>query len=75
MLNNIDPSRMLIGTANIYESLDKGDTLTDLVPVSTTHAFIGDGFSNNPMDYGGRLNGVADPDVFYVGAAPRSITA
>lgn len=71
VLNNIDPSRMLIGTANIYESLDRGDSLTDLVTVDTTRSWIGDFVGYNPMDYGGRLNGVANPDVFYVGAGAK----
>jgi hypothetical protein len=58
VLNAIDPSRMLIGTANIYESRDRGDTLNNLG--STGSAVIS-------LAYGGRLNGVPKPDVFYVG--------
>ena len=74
VLNTVDPRRMLIGTQNLYESMDQGDTLTDL---GFTGAYIGGneffgaswGLS---MAYGGRLNGVAYPDVFYVssGANP-----
>jgi len=66
VLNAIDPSRMLIGTASIYESLNRGDSLNDL---GFTGQFIG-GFSGwgQPIAYGGRLNGTANPDVFYVGA-------
>jgi hypothetical protein len=60
VLNAVDPSRMLIGTANIYESRDRGDTLDDLV--STGKAI-------SSLAYGGRLYGVAYPDVFYVGTA------
>jgi hypothetical protein len=65
VLNVIDPSRMLIGTANIYESLDRGDTLRDF---GFTGAFIGDDFGNTPLAYGSRSSGVPMPDVFYVGA-------
>jgi hypothetical protein len=57
-LNRIDPSRMLIGTANIYESFDRGDTLANLFAAGK---FI------SSLSYGGRLNGVANPDAFYVG--------
>jgi hypothetical protein len=59
-LNRIDPSRMLIGTANIYESRDRGDTLANLI---FTGKFI------SSLSYGGRLNGVPKPDAFYVGTA------
>jgi hypothetical protein len=75
VLNSINPARMLIGTkgidpspmGNIYESLDNGDTLTNL---GTAGAPVGDTGSTGslPMAYGGRLNGTAFPDVFYVGA-------
>jgi hypothetical protein len=67
-LNAIDPSRMLIGTANIYESLDRGDSLANL---GFTGFFIGDNLGASPLAYGGRLNGEANPDVFYVGAGPN----
>jgi hypothetical protein len=65
VLNSINPARMLIGTANIYESTNNGDSLTNL---GFTGFFIGNGSANNPMDYGGRLNGIANPGIFYVGA-------
>ena len=66
VLNAITPSRMLIGTQNIYESLNNGDSLNNLVQ---TGQFIGGNFSfGQPLAYGGRLVGTAFPDVFYVGA-------
>jgi hypothetical protein len=65
VLNTIDSSRMLIGTANIYESLNKGDALANL---GFTGFVIGDGVGSSPLAYGGLLNGVPYPDVFYVGA-------
>jgi hypothetical protein len=66
VLNAIDPSRMLIGTENIYESMNRGDSLNNL---GATGASIG-GAANccHPMAYGGRLNDVDHPEVFYVGA-------
>jgi hypothetical protein len=57
-LNRIDPTRMLIGTANIYESFDGGDTLTNLFSAGN---FI------TSLSYGGRLTGVPIPGAFYVG--------
>jgi hypothetical protein len=64
VLNAIDPSRMLIGTANLYESLDQGDSLANL----GFTGFIGNGVGASPLAYGGRLNGEPHADVFYVGA-------
>jgi len=58
-LNRINPARMLIGTATIYESMDRGDTLANL---GFTGSFI------SSLAYGSRLAGVAVPDVFYVAA-------
>jgi hypothetical protein len=67
VLNAIDPSRMLIvTTANMYESLDGGDSLANLG--STVFQF-GNELGASPIAYGGRLAGVPKPDVFYVGAA------
>jgi hypothetical protein len=70
VLNAIDPSRMLIGTENIYESLDRGDTLTNL---GSTGDIIGNDFGASPMAYGGRLAGMPYPDVFYVGQTSNVI--
>src|SRR5262245_33600155 len=74
VLNTIDPSRMLIGTKNLYESFDHGDSLTNL---GSTGAFVGGTDSNQfiggePIAYGGRLNGVAYPDVIYAGSRANS---
>jgi hypothetical protein len=66
VLHALDKSRMLIGTANLYESFDRGDSLNDL-------AFLGQQVGNSggasPIAYGGRLGGIAYPDVFYVGTS------
>lgn len=59
-INRIDPRRMLIGTANIYESRDRGDTLANLL---FTGKFV------SSLSYGGRLHGVAKPDALYVGTS------
>lgn len=63
VLNAIDQSRMLIGTASIYESFDRGDTLHNL---GFQSQFI------SCLAYGGRLNGNDQPDIFYVGTRPTS---
>jgi hypothetical protein len=65
-LNAIDPSRMLIGTTNIYESLNGGDSLNNLGSIGQLVGFE-EGWGR-PIAYGSRLNGLAKPDVFYVGA-------
>jgi hypothetical protein len=67
-LNAIDPRRMLIGTAYIYESLNRGEALANL---GFTGFFIGDRVGSSPLAYGGRLNREANPDVFYVVAGPN----
>jgi hypothetical protein len=60
VLNRIDKRRMLIGTNNIYESRDQGDTLFNLYSA---------GKPVTSLSYGARLGGVAAPDAFYVGTA------
>jgi hypothetical protein len=57
-LNAITPSRMLIATSTIYESMNQGDSLANLN--------VSGGIAN-ALAYGSRLNGVDQPDVFYVG--------
>jgi hypothetical protein len=65
VLKAIDPSRLLIVTnANIFESLDRGDSLANL---GGTVFIFGNGLGASPIAYGGRLGGVPKPDVFYVG--------
>jgi hypothetical protein len=70
VLNAITPSRILIGTTNIYESMDMGDMLSNL---GGAGAQVGDGNGTSPITYGSRLNGTAVPDVFYVGAGNRIV--
>ena len=57
VLNAVDPSRMVIGgSTSVFESFDRGETLTDLTLVPNAHAMV----------YGGYLDGVANPDVLWV---------
>ena len=60
VLNAVDPTRMLIGTASIYESANMGDSLTNL-------GFLGHFVSS--LAYGGRRNGQTNIGVFYVGVS------
>jgi hypothetical protein len=70
-LNTVDSSRLLIGTTSLYESFDRGDTLTNLN--------LSDGFpvggldGGRPMVYGGRLNGVANPGVIWAGTGTQIV--
>ena len=58
---------MIIGTADIYESTNQGDTLTDLT--GFTGSFIGDGLGNSPISYGGlNANGTPNAGAFFVAA-------
>jgi hypothetical protein len=67
VLNRINPTRMLIGTADIYESMNQGDTLSDVS--GFTGSFIGDGLGNSPLSYGGfNSNGTQNPGAFFAAA-------
>lgn len=56
-------TRMILGGSNgAYESLNRGDTLTQ---ISTT------GVARNAIAYGGRRLGVDNPDVVYVGSGAQ----
>jgi hypothetical protein len=60
---------MLIGMTNLYESLDRGDTLANLGPTGSTS--VGNGLWSRPVAYGGRKADIPKPDVFYVGVGPK----
>jgi hypothetical protein len=75
VLNTVDPTRLLIGTATLYESFDQGDTLTNLDFFNgnyvggqsvTSSPAVNDGYGH-PMVYGGHLGNVANPDVIWAG--------
>lgn len=54
VLNSIDPSHMVIGGKNsVFESTDRGETLTNLGAVPLANAMV----------YGGRQRSVANPNV------------
>ncbi len=60
VLNAIDPKRILIGTSDLYESVNRGDLLTDLNYGGT--GAIG------ALAYGGKFAGLANPNVIYASA-------
>jgi Bacterial Ig domain len=63
-LNAIDPRRLVIGGLNsVYESLNQGDTITEIDGPGTTQL-------QNAIAYGGRSGGVDNLDVLYVGSGP-----
>ncbi|WP_216593899.1 PxKF domain-containing protein [Thioflavicoccus mobilis] len=68
--NAVDPNRLAFGGGNrVYESKDQGATiaaLPDPVGVNYYYPYPGSNFKG-PMVYGGRLNGLPNPDLLYVG--------
>ena len=62
-VNALQPKRMLIGgTASLYETLDFGYTISKIATI---------GVSSRAIVYGGRRNGIDNPDVLYVGFSNR----
>ena len=60
--NALTPARLLFGGQNFfYESLDRGDTLTQLAGASNEGEV-------NAIAYGGKMSGADNPDLLYVGA-------
>ena len=69
-LNNVNPHRMVIGGANgLYESFDQGETVSRVLAGLTTTS----GYQGNPLDYGGRKDGVDNKDVIYAGTPDGSV--
>ncbi len=63
-LNAVAPTRLIIGGENsVYESLDQGETLTEIGP--------GIGVNRVAVAYGGRSAGQSNPDVLYVGSGDQ----
>jgi hypothetical protein len=57
-LNTIDPKRLVLGGSNsVYESLNQGDTITQIT---------GGGANTRAIAYGGRSGGADNQDVLYV---------
>jgi photosystem II stability/assembly factor-like uncharacterized protein len=75
-VNTVDSSRVLIGTASIYESFDRGDSLTNLNFFNGAFVggtpFFNDGYGQ-PMVYGGHLGGVGNPDVIWAGVGNQIV--
>jgi photosystem II stability/assembly factor-like uncharacterized protein len=62
-LNAINPTRLIIGGGNsTYESLDQGNTITEIGPGIPVNSIPG------AIAYGGRSGGVDNPEVLYVGS-------
>lgn len=62
-LNNVDQTRLIIGADNsVYESLDQGDTVTEIGPGIRVN-----GLGSDPIAYGGTGN----PDMLYVGSGAQ----
>ncbi len=65
-LNKVDATRLIIGASNAaYESLNRGDTVTALTPISSVN---GSSSTGGPIAYGGWLNGTPNPDILYYGS-------
>src|SRR3569623_328557 len=81
-LNRIDPTRMLIGTNYLYESTDRGDTLTSVGGVAlvspgnykptnrigTVDPAVFGTQDFNPIVFGGMSGGVPNADLIWIGA-------
>ena len=68
--NAVAGNRLIIGGSNsTYESIDGGLTVTEIGPGVGVN-----GFDPTAIAYGGRLNGVANPSVLYVGSGNRVFT-
>ncbi|MCA9926800.1 MAG: hypothetical protein KC421_30745, partial [Anaerolineales bacterium] len=66
-VNAVDPNRLLIGGSYYtYESMDQGTTINRVATVGVFHRAIA---------YGGRKDGIANPDVFYVAESGSTIYA
>ncbi|MBM81845.1 MAG: hypothetical protein CMJ78_14815 [Planctomycetaceae bacterium] len=64
-LNAVDPTRLIIGGGNsTYESLDMGDTVTEVGPGIGVNSGSGD----DAISYGGFMGGVPNEEVLYVGS-------
>ena len=71
-INAVDPSRLVLGLNSLYESFDRGETITDITPAG---AFGVPGPVSNlggvGIAYGGRLGGMGYANVLYVGVGNK----
>jgi hypothetical protein len=70
-VNNVDPTRIIIGGRNsVYESLDQGDTITEIGPGIRVNSTGFEPFGRDPIAYGAAGNAemlyVAEEDRVYV---------
>ena len=64
-LNAVNPVRLIIGGTNsVYESLNRGDTISEIGSGILTNDSLG----MEAIAYGGRREGVANPEVLYIGS-------
>lgn len=68
--NRFAPNRLILGGGNsTYESLNRGENLTEIAPGLVINAPTGGADRDGiPAVYGGRLNGADDPEILYVGS-------
>jgi hypothetical protein len=59
-VNTVVPTRFLLGDQGLYESFDRGDTITDIAPFEDNGAVTA-------LVYGGHSQGTANPDLIYFG--------
>jgi hypothetical protein len=66
-LNTVDPLRLVfIGRFGVYESLDQGENLREIVPSGAAGSFVVANNTPTPLAYGGRRNGTPNPDVLWL---------
>jgi hypothetical protein len=68
-VNAVDGKRLMVGTDYLYQSTDRGNNLTSLGGLTTQGQPRGDVGTVQAIAYGGRLNGVNNPDIAYVGTS------
>ena len=76
VLNAVDPKRLLLGTQNLYESFDQGDTLTNLNFNNGSWVGGAPTFANDigvPLVYGGHAGTSANPDVIWAGVGNQIV--
>ncbi|QDS91756.1 Dockerin type I repeat protein [Roseimaritima multifibrata] len=67
--NAVAPNRLILGGGNsTYESMDRGENLTEIAPGLVINAPGNGDRDGIPVVYGGRLNNVDNPEILYVGS-------
>ncbi len=68
-LNDVDPSRFIVGTNIVYESLDQLDNLTAILTIPELDGNGNPTIVGRAAAYGGRSGGVDAPGVLWFGTA------